>query len=150
MPPAVGEHRGPEQSWASAGHQLLEEHHGVGVVGVGLVELEHGELGIVAGRDALVAEDAADLEHLLEAADHQPLQVELGGDAQVEVGVEGVVVRHERAGRGPAGDRVQHRRLHLHETLGPQSLAHAADHVAAQAQQLPARSLAHRSTSRWR
>ena len=35
--------------------------HEVVVVGVGLVELEHGELGVVAGADALVAEVAVDL-----------------------------------------------------------------------------------------
>ena len=54
------------------------------VVGVGLVPLEHRELGVVLGRDALVAEVLADLVDALEAADDQPLEVELGGDPQVE------------------------------------------------------------------
>ena len=45
----------------------------------------------------LVAEVAADLEDALEAADHQPLQVQLGRDAQVEVEVERVVVGDERS-----------------------------------------------------
>ena len=36
------------------------ELHQVVVVGVGLVELEHGELGVVAGADAFVAEVAVD------------------------------------------------------------------------------------------
>jgi hypothetical protein len=39
-------------------------------------------------RDALVAEVLAELVDLLEAADDQPLEVELGRDAQVEVCVE--------------------------------------------------------------
>ena len=85
------------------------------VVGVGLVELEHGELGVVAGRQPLVAEHPGDLEDLLEAADHQPLEVQLGGDPQVQVDVEGVVVGDERPGRGPARDGVEDRRLHLDE-----------------------------------
>ncbi len=106
------------------------------VVGVGLVQLERRELGIVARRDALVAEAAADLEHLVEAADDEPLEVELGRHAQVEVGVERVVVRDERARRRPAGDRMQQRRLHLDEAALPQAPAHVAHDVAAQLQQL--------------
>ena len=128
----------PSTSSGQPRHQLLEQHHRVAVVGVGLVELEHRELGVVPRREALVAEDPPDLEHLVEAADHEALEVELGRHAQVEVGVERVVVRDERARRGPAGDRVQQRRLHLDETLLPQPLAHAAHHVAAQLQDRPA------------
>src|SRR5918998_5719218 len=45
------------------GDELLETGGGVLVVGVGLVPLEHGELGIVLGRDALVAEVLAELVH---------------------------------------------------------------------------------------
>ena len=90
------------------------------------------------GRDALVAEAAPDLEHLVEPADHEALEVELGRHAQEEVDVERVVVGDERAGRGPAGDRVQQRRLHLDEALVPQPLAHAPHHVAAQLEERPA------------
>ena len=60
--------------------------HQVVVVGVGLVELEHGELGIVLGADAFVAEVAIDLVDAVHAADHQALEVELGRDAEEEVG----------------------------------------------------------------
>ena len=77
--------------------QLLGERHQVLVGGVGLVELEHRELGVVLARQPLVAEDAADLVDALEAADDQPLEVQLGGDAHEEVEVERVVVRVERA-----------------------------------------------------
>jgi hypothetical protein len=68
-------------------------------------------------RDALVAEVAVDLEHALEAADHQPLQVQLGRDAQEHLLVQRVVVRDEGLGVGAARDRVQHRRLHLQEAV---------------------------------
>src|SRR4029079_3127171 len=59
----------------------LGELHHAPVVGLRLVELEHRELGIVAGGQALVPEVARDLENALEAADDQALQVELGRDA---------------------------------------------------------------------
>ena len=107
--------------------QLLGESHHVGVVGERLVELEHRELGVVPRRQALVAEHAGDLEHPVEAADDQPLQVELGRDAQVEVHVERVVVRDERPGGGAAGDRVQHRRLDLDVAAVDEVLAHRGD-----------------------
>ena len=121
------------------------------VVGVGLVELEHGELGVVAGRQALVAEDPADLEDLLEAAHHQPLQVQLGRDAQVEVGVEGVVVGDERLGRAPR------RGWRGASASPPRRTRRASSRRRSELtsrlrsrRTSPARSLAHRSTSRWR
>ena len=89
----------PATACASTDEHLLGEIHQVLVRRVGLIELEHRELGEVGGVDALVAEVATDLEHALEAADHQPLQVELGGDAKEQVEVERVVMRHE----GPCG-----------------------------------------------
>ena len=82
--------------------------------------------GLWRGEMPSLRKTAADLEHLLEAADHEALQVQLGRDAQVEVGVERVVVGDEGPGRGAAGDGVQHRRLDLDEALRPQALAQAA------------------------
>ncbi len=71
----------PEQSSGPrSSEQLLRQLHQVVVVGVGLIELQHGELGIVLGRDALVPEVAVDLVHALEPADQQPLEIELGRD----------------------------------------------------------------------
>ena len=96
-------------------HQVLGELHHLVVVTKRLVRLEHRELGVVAGVDALVAEHAADLEHPLEAADDEPLQVQLERDAEVEVDVECVVVGHERPGRRAAELVVQHRRLDFYE-----------------------------------
>jgi len=45
---SVGERGGAPQLAGQARHQLLDEHHHVVVVGIGLVELEHRELGVVA------------------------------------------------------------------------------------------------------
>ena len=88
--------------------------HGV-VVAVGLVRLQHRELGIVGGVHTLVAEDPADLVDLLDTADHQPLQVQFQRDPQEELHVVGVDPGHERARVGAAVHRLQHRRLHLEE-----------------------------------
>ena len=87
---------------AAVDDEALGELHHVVVVGERLVRLEHRELGVVAGVDALVAEHATDLEHALEAADDEPLQVQLGRDAEVEIDVERVVMRDERARGRPA------------------------------------------------
>ena len=89
--PAEHDLRRPEHLERDVLDELLHPLHRVPEVGVGLVPLEHRELGLVLVRDALVAEVLADLVHLLEPADDQPLQVQLGRDPQVEVGVELVV-----------------------------------------------------------
>src|SRR5260370_37991106 len=57
--------------------QLLDHPSDVPVVGVGLVRLEQRELRVVSAVGALVTEDAAELEHAVEAADEQPLKVQL-------------------------------------------------------------------------
>ena len=103
-------------------HARGEVHH-VEVVGVGHVELEHGELGVVLRRDAFVAEVAVDLVDAVHAADDQALEVELGRDAQEEVDVERVVVRGERLGHGSAGDGVHHRSFDFDESVGVEEAA---------------------------
>jgi hypothetical protein len=65
--------------------------------------------------DALVPEHPPDLEHLLEAPDHQPLEIQLGGHPQIEVHLECVVVGDERPGQRPARYGMEDGRLHLHE-----------------------------------
>ena len=107
----------PFTSCATCASISRGEVHHVVVVGVGHVELEHGELGVVLRRDAFVAEVAVDLVDAVHAADHQPLQVKLGRDAQVEVDVERVVVRDERLGHRAAGDGMHHRRLDFDEAV---------------------------------
>ena len=69
------------------------------------------------GGDAFIAEIAIDFKHALESADNQPFEVEFRRDAQVEVRIERVVVRDERAGRGPAGNGLHHRRFHFEEPV---------------------------------
>ena len=116
------------------GHRVHEALAAVGdveVVGVGLVPLHHGELGVVGGVDALVAEVLADLVDALEPTHDQPLEVELGGDAQVQIAVQGVVMRRERARHGAAVERLQDGRLDLDEALVVQEATDGGDHPGA-------------------
>ena len=55
-------------------HRLEQFHHRL-VIAKRLIGLEHGELRVVPGRDALVAVVAADLEHAIHPADEQPLEI---------------------------------------------------------------------------
>ena len=107
----------PSVSPATSRDEPLHAIHRVAVVGVGLVPLEHRELGVVLVGDALVAEVLADLVDALEAADDQALEVELGRDAQVERLVELVVMGLERARERAAVARLEHRRLDLDEAV---------------------------------
>ena len=99
-----------------------EVHHGA-IIAVGLVELEHREFGVVPGVDALVAIDAAQLVDPLHAADQQPLQVQLQGDPQEQVDIEGVVMRGEGPRGGPAGNGVQRRALDLDKAFARERVA---------------------------
>ncbi len=98
------------------------------VVAIGLVELEHGELGVVLGGDTLVAEVAVDLVDAVEAADDQALQIKLRRDAQLEVDIQRVVVRRKWPCRRPTRNRVHHRRLDFEVAARIEELAHRAQH----------------------
>jgi hypothetical protein len=107
--------------------QAFGEVHQRVVVRIRLVELHHREFGVVARREAFVAEVAVDLEDLLEAADDQALEVQLRRDAQELLHVERVVVGDEGLGRGAAGDRVHHRRFDFHEAVAGHEVADRRD-----------------------
>ncbi len=111
--------------------ELLDAAHRVLVVRVGLVPLDHRELGRVLVGHALVAEVLAELVDALEPAHDQPLEVELGRDAQVDVGVELVRVRDERVGEGAAVARLEDRRLDLEKALRVEVAADRSDHAGA-------------------
>ena len=91
--------RGGAGHLCSLDNDRLGEVHHRAVIAVGLVGLEHGELGIVPGAHALVAVDAAEFEDPLHAADKQPLEMELERDPKHQRHVERVVV----GGKGPRG-----------------------------------------------
>ncbi len=107
--------------------EFFAELHQVVVVGVGLVELEHGELGVVFGADALVAEVAVDLVDAVEAADDQSLQIQLGRDAQEEIEVERVVMRGEGLRGCASGDLVHHRGFDFEVAAAVEEFADGAE-----------------------
>src|SRR5262249_31934983 len=81
---------------------------------------------------------AIDLEHLVEAADNEALQMQFRRDAEIEINVERVVVRDERLCRGAARNGVQHRRLDLEISQIEQRAPHRRDDEAAAAEDLAA------------
>ena len=113
------------------GGHLFDHRHHVVVVHVGLVGLEHRELGIVLEAHALVAEVLAHLVDAVDAADDAALEVQLGGDAQVQVTLELVVMGDERPRQGAAVERLQHGRLDLDETAPVEKLADGANDAGA-------------------
>ena len=116
----------------------LDQVHQVAVIRVGLVELQHRELGVVLRRETLVAEIAVDLVHALEAAHDQALQEELRRDAQVHVQVERVVMSHERTCHGTARYDLHHRRLDFHEVQCVEEAPQVLDDPRSRAEHRPA------------
>ncbi len=127
----VGDGGDPERLARNLAEKLLDARHQVMVVAVRAIELQHREFGIVARRNAFVAEIAVDLEHLFESADHQPLQIELGRDAQVELHVERVVMGDERPRGRAARNRMHHRRFDFEVALREEKIAHRLDDARA-------------------
>ena len=90
------------------------DHFGAVVVGApGLVGFQHCELGAVGGIHALVTEVAVDLKDAFHATNHAPLEVQLGGDAQVEIDIQGVGMGDKRPGRRTTVQGLQHGGFHL-------------------------------------
>src|SRR6266545_4120375 len=102
---------------------LGESHHRV-VVAVGLIGLEHRELGVVRWPDPLVSEIASDLVDALHAPDEQALEVQLERDPKLELDAERLVEGGERPRHGPPGHRLEDGRLDLHEAVLVEVRAH--------------------------
>jgi len=103
-------------------------------VGVGAVRLHARELGIVGEVHALVAKLTAKLKDTLHPTHDEALERQLGGDAQEEVAVERVEVRHERLGVGTAEDGVHHGGLDLHVAVGLHVAANERNDLASAAE----------------
>ena len=101
------------------------------VVRVGHHALEDREFRAVAVGDALVAKRPAEVVDVLQAPDDAAVQEQLDRDAQVQVDVQRVVMRRERARGGAAGECLQHRRLDLREAFLAQDLVDRLDHLRA-------------------
>ncbi len=116
---------------------ILCQVHGIAVIGIGPIVLQHGELGIVSGRKPFVAEVAVDLVDALKAADREALQVKLRRNAQVHVEIQGVMVSNERFRRGTAGNHLHHGCFHFHEAALVHVLADEGDDLGATLKHLP-------------
>ena len=129
VPALPGQGGAPERGPRGFAQHGLGEIHDLLIARICLIQLEHGELGVVPGRHAFVAEIPVDLVDAFETADDQSLQIKLRGDAQVELQIERVVMGHKGARRRPARNHVHHGRLDFHEParLGFQPLAHETD-----------------------
>ena len=107
--------------------ERLDQVHHVPVVGVRHIPLQHRELGVVLGGDALVSEVAVDLIDPVDSADDQALEVELGRDPQIEGHFEGVMMRHEGPGGRTPDDGLHHRGLDLEKSPGVEPVAKGLD-----------------------
>ena len=84
-------------------------------IAIGLIELNGGELGVMPGVDAFIAEDPADFIDAVDSADHRFLEVQFRRNTEIEVLIKRVVVRDERSRRGAANDWGKDRGLDLNE-----------------------------------
>ncbi len=114
---SVPDDRIAENRGGKVPEHVLGEVDEIMIVRIGHVKFHHGELRIVADINALIPEVAVELEHPLEAADDEALQIELRSDSHVHVDVERVVMGDERPGVSAARDGVHHGGLDLHEAL---------------------------------
>ena len=104
---------GSEVFLGEGGVNALSDVHHVVEIGVGLVELDRGEFGVVLGVHALVAENTADLVHAVHAADDQALQRKLGRDTHIHIDIERIVVRNKGSCRRAARDGIENGRFDL-------------------------------------
>ena len=106
-------------------HFLGERHHPV-VVLVAHIELHAGELRIVCLVHAFVAEVLTDFIHAFESTHDESLEVELGGNAHIHVGVECIEMRDEWSSRCTTWYHLEHRCLHFGVACFVEDAAHGA------------------------
>src|SRR5690625_5173155 len=113
----TGRYDRPAERLCTVHHQRSRQFHHRVVVAVGLVRLEHHELGVVRGVDTLVAESLADLVDALDSTGDRAFEVEFQRDAQQYILVEGIQMRTKRPRRGTAIGVLQDRCFDLDEVL---------------------------------
>ena len=100
-------------------------------IGIGLVKLHGGELGVMLGIHALVAENAAYFINALDATHDKAFQGQLGGDTHIHIYIEGVMVGDKGSGGGSASEGAENGGLHLHIVPVIQIGAQEADKAGA-------------------
>ena len=114
---------------ADAFDELLGELHHPVIVFVGHIDFHAGKLGVVGAIHAFVAEVFADFIDTLETAHDESLEIELGGDAHVEVDVERIVVGDKRTCAGTTCNRLKDGGFHLHVVMLVEEVAHRSEHL---------------------
>ena len=84
------------------------EIHQVIKVGVGLIELQHGELRIMSRGQTFIAEVAVDLVDALKATHYQTLQIKLRRNTQVHINIQRIMVSHKRTCHSTTRNNLQH------------------------------------------
>ena len=107
---------------------LGKVHHSV-IIGIRLIELHERKLGVMAGIKSLVAENSAYLINAFKSADDKALEIELERDAQLQILVECVEMRLERARGCTARICDKHGGLDLHEVLCSKVFSYRADYL---------------------
>ena len=95
------------------------------VIRISHIEFHHGELWVMTWRNTFVAEVTVDLEHAIESAHHQTLQIKLWSDTQIHVDIQRIVMGDERTRRRAARDHLHHRGFHFHKVAAHHELANA-------------------------
>ena len=127
----VGDLQGAADLLGNGLHHLFDEVHHAVVVGVGLVQFDGGELGVVLGVHALIAEDTAHFVDAVHAAHDQTLEVKLRLNAQDHIHIQRIVVGQEGTGGSADLKRRQDGRFHFQEALAVQEAAQLPQNGAA-------------------
>ena len=106
---------------AAADHNCKFTQHGFGQIhqvfeiGIGPVELKHGEFGVVTRRYTFIAEATIDLINPVQATDDQAFQIQLRCNTQVHLQIQRIVMGYKRPGGRTAWYRVHHGGFNLQE-----------------------------------
>src|SRR5918995_155660 len=133
----VLEYRGIQAVLYHTRDQVLGQTHHVGVIGIGLVQLEHGEFRIVSPVHPFVSEVVADFVYPLQSADQQPLEIQLIGYSEVQRHVQGVVMRDERLSRRASVQGLKNRGFHFQKAALVQEASHEGGGFRAEHEHVP-------------
>ncbi len=118
------------------GHQCFNQFHYRPAISVGLIDLEHGELGIMLAGEAFISEVPVQFIDLLESTDQEPFQIELRSDPEIHLTIERGIECLKRPRRRAARDHLHHRSLHFKKTPLFQKSSDLPDNPGAAAEKI--------------
>ena len=110
---AEGQFHGVVDLLADMLHQAFGALHHAVHIGIGLIELNGGELGVVGGVHAFVTEQTTNLVHPIKAADDAALQIQLGGNTQVQIHIQRIVMGDKGTGGSTTLNDIQNGGIHF-------------------------------------